>query len=185
MEVDEVSKALAHLCYKDLENTRKICKKVLKAISYSNNDNVYRLLVMVGRLISIKDEFQRERLEYLFGYPFLMHVNSNDSIQYGVHISNKKNFETVYQISSGLDAKNHDDALLSLLWKYKGRMDSFTLTCLQSLGELLAQDEAIAVYFSELPSLNYEEARYSDWIKPYLQCQLLECHKYQNATGTD
>jgi hypothetical protein len=56
-EVEEFSWALAHLCYKDIKFTRKISKKILKAISYSNNDDVYRLLVLVIRITSIKDEY--------------------------------------------------------------------------------------------------------------------------------
>jgi hypothetical protein len=60
----------------------------------------------------------------------------------------KNNFEEVYQIYTGIDSRNHDDSLLSLLWKYKGRMDSFTLTCLESLGPLLVLDEVIAEHLS-------------------------------------
>ena len=37
-ENKEFAAALAHLCYKNLEFTRKISKKLLKSISYSNND---------------------------------------------------------------------------------------------------------------------------------------------------
>ena len=118
------------------------------------------------------------RLEYLFGFPFVMHIKTENSIQYGAPIMRKKNFEEVTQISSGLDARNHDDALLSLLWKYKGRMDSFTLTCLESLGEILGTDETIASYFSELPAPSYCYSRYTDWVIPYLNSQLVDAQKY-------
>lgn len=169
IDVVDFSEALAHLCYKNIKLSRKIIKKVLKAISYSNNDDVHRLLVIVSKLVLIKDEFQTIRLEYLFGFPFLMHINGDPCLQYGIKIMDKKNFEEVYQLSTGVDARNHDDALLSLLWKYKGRMESFTLSCLQSLGELLGKDQLILEYFSSIPSLNYKEAYYSDWITPYLK----------------
>lgn len=39
-EVEEFAKALAHLCYKNLPMTRKVCKKLLKAVSYSSNEQV-------------------------------------------------------------------------------------------------------------------------------------------------
>ena len=84
----------------------------------------------------------------------------------------KKNYEDVFQLISGLDTRNHDDSLLSLLWKYKGKMDSFTLTCLESLSELLSKDPVIADYFSELPAPSYKLTRYTDWIRPYLEKQL-------------
>jgi len=47
-ENGEFSKALAHLCYKNIKFTRKISKKVLKSISYSNNDDVQRHLAVVS-----------------------------------------------------------------------------------------------------------------------------------------
>lgn len=79
---------------------------------------------------------------------------------------------------SGLDAKGNDDALLSALWKCKGREDGFTLACLQSLVGLLAADEVIAEYFSELPAPSYKLARYTDWIRPYLKRQLEDANKF-------
>jgi hypothetical protein len=47
-ENGEFSKSLAHLCYKNIKFTRKISKKVLKSISYSNNDEVQRHLAVVS-----------------------------------------------------------------------------------------------------------------------------------------
>lgn len=63
-------------------------------------------------------------------------------------------------------------------------MDSFTLTCLQFLGELLASDEINALYFSQLPAPNYMMARYTDWMLPYLKKQMADTLKYP-GTGTD
>ena len=112
-----------------------------------------------------------------------MHVKVEDRIlQYGTQVT--RGSEDVFQISTGLDARNHDDALLNLLWKYQGRMDSFTLTCLEFLGDLLAADEAIAEYFSNLAAPNYTMARYTDWMVPYLKKQLAETKKYP-GTGTE
>ena len=85
---------------------------------------------------------------------------------------------------SGLDAKVHDDALLNLLWKHKGALDSFTLACLNSLCGLLAKDEAIAEYFAALPAPNYLTARYTDWIRPYLEKQLRDAQKWNQGSGT-
>lgn len=69
---EQFAKAIAHLCYKNLSFSRKICKKVLKCISYSNNDQVTRHLTIVEELVKISDEYQVHRLEYLLGFPFIM-----------------------------------------------------------------------------------------------------------------
>lgn len=42
---------------------------------------------------------------------------------------------------------------------------------------LLASDDNIAEYFSELPGPSYCLARYTDWIKPYLYEQLIDAKK--------
>lgn len=61
------SKALAHLCYNDLEFSRKIIKVLIQSVSYSSNDEVKRQLVHVESITTLKDDYQWERLEYLFG----------------------------------------------------------------------------------------------------------------------
>jgi len=45
--VDQFSKALAHLCYNNLDFTRQISKKILSALAYSNNETIGRNLVIV------------------------------------------------------------------------------------------------------------------------------------------
>ena len=56
-------------------------------------------------------------------------------------------------------------------------MDTYTVSCLYSLVNLLAEDDNIAEYFSELPGPSYCLARYTDWIKPYLYEQLIDAKK--------
>ena len=70
----EFGKALAHLSYKNIKFSRKICKLLLKTISYATNDQVEHQLSMVHSMAQIKDEFQVHRLEYLFGFGFPMHT---------------------------------------------------------------------------------------------------------------
>lgn len=51
-------------------------------------------------------------------------------------------------------------------------MDSYTVNCLEKLVQIIASDEDVCRYFSELPGVTYQFARYTDWIKPYLLHQL-------------
>lgn len=56
-------------------------------------------------------------------------------------------------------------------------MDSYTVNCLYSLLNLIACDDNVAEYFSEIPGPTYAFARYTDWIKPYLNEQLVDARK--------
>lgn len=64
-----------------------------------------------------------------------------------------------------------EDALLSQLLKFKGKFETFAINCLKEMISLMAKDDDIArfVYYSA-PS-TYQTARYSDWIRPYLEHQ--------------
>lgn len=61
-----------------------------------------------------------------------------------------------------------ENSLLYLLWKYHKTLDKYTVTCLEQLFGMVASDETISAYFASLPGQNYQFARYTDWIKPFL-----------------
>jgi hypothetical protein len=56
-DIGQFAKALAHLCYGDLEFSRHAAGRVLKALAWSNSEQVGRLLPVVEQLVKIKDAF--------------------------------------------------------------------------------------------------------------------------------
>lgn len=61
------------------------------------------------------------------------------------------------------------DCLLHLLWRYQGRMDTYTITALEYLLTIANAEDSLSEYFAQLPPVTYQYARYTDWIRPYLQ----------------
>ena len=47
-------------------------------------------------------------------------------------------------------------------------MKHFTMVCLDHLLSIINCDETVQEWFSELPGVTYQYARYTDWIYPYL-----------------
>ena len=70
----------------------------------------------------------------------------------------------------------NNESLLHILWRYQGRMDNITLLCLEYLLDIIEADNFVAEFFSQLPGCTYQYARYTDWIKPYLQNQLAKAN---------
>ena len=68
-----------------------------------------------------------------------------------------------FAFKSSIIYDSTDDSLLHLLWRYKGRIDTYTVNCLYSLLHLIAQDENVAEYFANLPGPTYCLSRYTDW----------------------
>ena len=69
-----------------------------------------------------------------------------------------------------------DDAFLNLLWKYKGKMDSFTLSSLEFIRDLIEADPGILGFFLRV--------NYLGWVLPYLTTQKEQTLKYR-GTGSD
>ena len=63
---------------------------------------------------------------------------------------------------------DNTNSLLHLLWRYQGRMEDFTMTCLNCLADIVTNSEEAMEFFSNLPGVTYQYARYSDWIGPFL-----------------
>lgn len=51
-------------------------------------------------------------------------------------------------------------------------MDQYTVNCLDDLTKVMAKDEGIRNYLAEQPGPTYQFARFTDWVKPYLEGQL-------------
>ena len=56
-------------------------------------------------------------------------------------------------------------------------MDLYTINCLAPLMAIIANDAEIAEYVACLDAPTYQGARYSDWIRPYLEKQLADARK--------
>ena len=124
----------------------------------------------------------------MFGFGFLYsHTNQqtanqseqNDAVmtKVGVKVLHSLSDEAFVFKSALIQDSAADDALLHLLWRYKGRMDTYTVNCLYSLLSLITVDSEVAHYFASLPGPTYCLARYTDWFRPYLLKQLADAKK--------
>jgi len=171
----ELGKMIAHLCYKFEKFSKRISKLLLHGISRGDFEKVKSYLDVVTQLAIIKDEFQQSRLEWLFGvgilnsFTALKTDDQNEVItKVGVPALHSMTDET-YSFKSALIQDSIDDSLLHLLWRYKGRMDTYTVNCLYGLLNLISLDDYVAEFFAKLPSPTYVYARYTDWFLPYLE----------------
>lgn len=154
--------ALAHLCFDNRKLSKQICLRLLKQIVFSDYDKVKPCIEVVNTLLIIKDskevDLQRMRLEWILGFAFLKWTQKADfKIVVGLETTNCHSIkEEIYAMKSMLtyDSEN-DSALLQLLWRYHGRMDQYTVNCLEDLSKVMTQDESIRKYLSEQPGPTY------------------------------
>lgn len=178
-------RAMGHLCYKDLPFSKKVIAKLLKCIGFATDESLKGLLGIVEEIALVKDEFQMQRLEYLFGFGFLMHAkDSEGNIIYGRQLQEvRSSQDEVYLVISTLDARTSTDGLIHLLWNYHKRFENCALACLTHVLDLANKDETVARYLAQLPAYDYTMARFTDFIRPYLLERHAENEKYPAATG--
>ena len=182
------------MSYKFEKFSKRISKLLLHGISRNDYEKVRNYLDVVTEIALIQDEYQIKRLEWMFGFGSLIsHTQNvkitNDpnemSVKVGVKVLHSLSDEC-YTFRSSLIQDTTDDALLHLLWRYKGRMDTYTCNCLYSLLNLMSQDDNVAGYFASLPGPTYCLSRYTDWFLPYLDKQLIDARKgYAGSFSTN
>ena len=57
-----------------------------------------------------------------------------------------------------------NNSVLHLLWRYQGRMEHSSMSFLNYLSDMTTHSDAHMEFFSTLPGVTYQHARYSDWI---------------------
>lgn len=114
-----------------------------------------------------------------------MHAKDADgNFLYGKQLQDARaNQDEVFLVVSNLDSRTSTDGLIQLLWSYHKRFENRALACIQNILNLVVADESIADFMSKLPSYDYNMARFTDFIRPYLIERMTENEKYQAATG--
>lgn len=68
----EYGEGLAHLCHRNRKLTKGVFKVLMKGIVLTNDyERIKNYLEIVAPIVQIKDELQQERLEWIFGFPYL------------------------------------------------------------------------------------------------------------------
>ena len=158
------------MCKDNLKLSRKVSKVFIKAINNSNYENVKNYLMALKPFLKMNDHLKNMKLEWVFGFSQIVSRKGyrEEKYKYGLELIDRINDEAHLYVSP-LVTGPVDDALLSQLLKCKGKIDSFAVNCLKEMLSLMAKDDDIArfVYRSAPPT--YQMARYSDWIRPYLE----------------
>lgn len=114
----------------------------------------------------------------------MTHYHQADRIRVGLDATFHNIKTEVFEFRSMVTFEPKDnDCLLHLLWRYQGRMDTYTITALEYLLAIANSDDDVSEWFAQLPPVTYQYSRYTDWIKPYLQSQLVKAEAYSGISS--
>ena len=96
--------------------------------------------------------------------------------------------DDVFEYKSTLfkSAQNIKESLLQIIFQYRKKWTKFSLNCLNALLQASCQDlsRSLARYLRNLEPPNYAYARYTDWVRPYLEDHALFLAKNMNIQST-
>lgn len=146
-ECAEFGQAIAHWCHENFDFSQIVGLIYLNGINTSSNEKVKYYLEGIKPFLMINDKFTKTRLEWLLGNTTLSFnkifapINELLDVGYTTLDSIQEECNTYL---SPLAHNNSDDTILVLLWRYKGRMDVYTVQCLSALLSLMAESDAAA-----------------------------------------
>ncbi len=169
---------LANMCRDNVKISQKVSKVFIKAINNSNFDNVKSYLKALKPFLKMNDSLKEQKLEWVFGFSQIINrkMYREEKYKYGLELVDRIN-EEAYTYVSPITNAPAEDSLFSQLLKCKGKLDTFAIYCLQEMLSLMAKDEIIARFVYQAAPPTYQAARYSDWIRPYLEFQKQEVER--------
>ena len=133
--------------------------------------------------LKMEDSLKAQKLEWGLGFSQIIARKGyrEERYKYGLELVDKINDEANTYVSP-LISGPIEDALLSQLLKCKGKIDTFAVNCLKEMISLMAKDDQIARFVFKSAPATYQGARYTDWIRPYLENQRAEIERNKSFT---
>jgi hypothetical protein len=193
---EDFGKALAHVCYGNEKVSKKVARNLIKGLnSLQEQAKINYLLDIIKEFCGQNEspdgpyaDLPGKRLEWIFGFGTLKSTENGDHIVFGLESTFHEINKDVFTFQSSVTYKPEvDTSLLTLLWRYQSRPEDFEsgLSFLKSLIKIICQNERIIAFFSELPGLTYQWARYTDWIRPYLERVIQRCTGFKESSAKD
>ena len=136
----------------------------LNAIVVTDYNSISQYLRVVQSQLTMEDvdpkngeSLLQRRLEWVFGFPYLnLGLQQGEKHQIGLESLNHDIKGEVYTYKSMLTYDpDNNNSLLHLLWRYQGRMENYTMNCLECLADIITNSETVMDYFSRLPGVTY------------------------------
>jgi hypothetical protein len=176
---------LANMCRDDTRLSRKVSKVFLRAIEQAHLDTVKGYLKALKPFLRADDSLKQLKLEWIFGVPEVVSrkVYGASRSKWGLELVDRVNEEAIKFVSPILAGGACDEALIAQIVKCRGRFDVQCISCLKELLSLMRKDREIARFIYQLPPSSYQGARFTDWVRPYLEEQLADSSRASAATN--
>lgn len=167
---------IAHVCWKNYEVSRRFAKILLKGLNHINLHNLRPYVACMIQYITIPDEYQPQRIEWLLGMINTRMPTHGNNKKVGVGILNNIQdaiFEYYTTVHKKVDKQR--EAVLQMIYLYRNgpKYQSASLTLLDGLLNAIVnhdkENKVILKFLLTMQGPGVHCTRYWDWIGPYLR----------------
>ena len=175
---------MQHWAYNDYNFSIQTAKVILNGINETDYQEIVPYLSCISEFLCINDRFTQQRLEWLLG----LSLPSTGRLavelsRFGLTIADSIT-DDVTNYYSPITFDNTNESVLTLLWRYHNRWDTYTMRCLNCLLWLMNESEAVFDWLFNAAPATYQHSRYSDWFAAFINNYLADFKKYQGAYST-
>eukprot|EP00828_Plagiopyla_frontata_P046814 TRINITY_DN845_c0_g1_i6.p1 TRINITY_DN845_c0_g1~~TRINITY_DN845_c0_g1_i6.p1 ORF type:complete len:701 (-),score=51.22 TRINITY_DN845_c0_g1_i6:185-2287(-) len=171
----QLSLIVRHMSYNNEPFSRMISIVLLNNFQKVTLDDAKSYLQLLYHFLLIKDSFQKNRIEWVLGYPQRV-IHSVD----------------LYQITEQLDQGQIDylstlnqlenQAFLSLIFNKRKTYETICMLALAKLLEIIDESDEVFEYIHSLPPPNYLYSSYFDWMPDFFIYFQQEYEKFAVAS---
>lgn len=181
-------KALAsyvqHWSYNDYNFSFQTAKVILNGINETDYQEIVPYLSCISEFLCINDRYTQQRLEWLLGISLPSTGRlAMELSRFGLTIADSMT-DDITNYYSPITYDNTNESVLTLLWRYHNRWDTYTMRCLNCLLWLMNESEAVFDWLYNAAPATYQHSRYSDWFASFINNYLADFKKYQGAYST-
>ena len=166
-----------HFSFEMEDFSYSLALMILRGLNKANFDEAKPYLEAMTYFLNINDSLQRRRIEWMLGFPQPVSQpirNAPDSFgMYGNTAIDEVvyNYETTVNLSEGT-------SVLNLIIQNRRRLENLCLVCLRQVLILCELNPVVFEYFASLPPPSYNYAKFSDWMRPFIENYIADAKRY-------
>lgn len=167
-----LGKIVQYWCYNDLGYSENIGKILLKALNDRDLTDIQGLFEVISAFLTLEDMYVYNRIEWMLGFPQITKLSQSDMLLplFGSSCLNAID-EEVFTFPSTLElfnTWNANDGILSLIWKYQKRWESYCLMYIKYLLRIFNLNQTLADWAKDLPPPTYQYSSFLHWVEDFV-----------------
>ena len=166
-----------HLSFENDGFSYQMAVLILRGLNKSNFDEARPFLEAMAYFLNINDYLQTKRIEWVLGFPQPIAQTIRDGPDSFGMFGNNSIDDLVYNYESTIPLEN-GTSVLNLILINRKRLENLCLVCLRQVLFLCDINSNVFEFFINLPAPSYNLAKFSDWIRPFIENYISDAKRY-------